>query len=133
VLVLGGLLGICVGLYGLLDAGGPPALGLPLLAGGVVAAAAGLLLGGRRTARTRYRPDPWALPEWLVAGSGVACAASFVWSQATSPSGLIVATTPLTVPPLPAVAAVGALLALLPAWLAPPPPTPAGRAAEVLR
>lgn len=133
VLVLGGLLGICVGLYGLLDAGGPPALGLPLLVAGVAAAGTGLFLGGRRTARTRYRPDPWALPEWLVAGSGIACAASFVWFQATGADGLVVATTPLAVPPLPTVAAVGALLALLPAWLAPPPPTPAGRTAEVFR
>lgn len=132
-LVLGGLLGICVGLYGLFDAGGPPALGLPVLAGGVAAAAAGLVLGGRRTVRSRYRPDPWALPEWLVAGSGVACAATFLWCAATAVDGLVVPTVPLTVPPLPAVAVVGASLALLPAWLAPPPPAPAGRPAEVPR
>ena len=36
----------------------------PLVAG------AGCALGGRRAGRTRYRPDPWALPEWLVVACG---------------------------------------------------------------
>ena len=45
---------------------------MPMLAGAV--AAGGMHFGGRRTGRTQYRPDPWALPEWLVAGSGVVAA-----------------------------------------------------------
>jgi energy-coupling factor transport system permease protein len=76
---LGGLIGVCVGLYGLLSGTGTTWLGLPMLLVGVVLSAAGLRLGGRRTGRTAYRPDPWALPEWLVSGSGlVAAAAVFV-------------------------------------------------------
>ena len=62
-----GLVGICVGVYALLDGGTPGALGLPLLvARASPPAVVGLLLAGRRSVRTRYRPDPWALPEWLV-------------------------------------------------------------------
>ena len=65
-LTSGGLLGVCIGSYGLLDAGSPPALGLPLLLLGVVLAAGGLVVGGRRATRSRYRPDPWSAPEWLT-------------------------------------------------------------------
>jgi energy-coupling factor transport system permease protein len=41
---------------------------------GVVAAFLGLAGAGGRVGRSRYRPDPWLLPEWLVLGSGVAAA-----------------------------------------------------------
>jgi energy-coupling factor transport system permease protein len=122
VLVIGGLLGVCVGVYGLLDAGGTQALGVPVLVAGIVAAAGGLALGGRRTVRTKYRPDPWALPEWLVAASGAVVAGTFVWSSVAGADGLVVPTVPLTMPPLPVLPAVAALVALAPAWLAPPPP-----------
>jgi energy-coupling factor transport system permease protein len=125
VLVLGGLLGICVGVYGLLDAGATRTLALPALGVGLVAACAGLLLGGRRTVRTRYRPDPWALPEWVVTVSGAAVATGFVWASVADVDGLVASTVPLTVPALPVVPTLAALLALLPAWLSPPPPRPA--------
>ncbi|MGW3799337.1 energy-coupling factor transporter transmembrane component T, partial [Streptomyces clavifer] len=50
-LTLGGLLGVCAGTYGLLAAEGA-VYGLPLLLAGLVAALAGLRLGGRRTRAT---------------------------------------------------------------------------------
>jgi energy-coupling factor transport system permease protein len=123
-LVLGGLMGICVGVYGLLDAGASRVLALPALGAGIAAACAGLLLGGRRTVRTRYRPDPWALPEWIVTASGVVVAGGFVWASLTGVDGFIAGTVPLTVPELPVIPTLAALVALLPAWLAPPPPRP---------
>ncbi len=86
-LTLGGLLGICAGTYGLLTAEGA-AYGLPLLLAGVVAALAGLRLGGRRTLRTRYRPDPWDLRAWLVTASGVAVAALLTLAAARDPAAL---------------------------------------------
>jgi energy-coupling factor transport system permease protein len=122
-LVLGGLVGICVGVYGLLDAGATRLLALPALGVGLVTACAGLMLGGRRTVRTRYRPDPWALPEWLVTASGVAVAAGFVGPSMAGDVALVASTVPLTVPALPLVPTAAALLGLLPAWLAPRPPT----------
>ncbi|MDX3643466.1 CbiQ family ECF transporter T component [Streptomyces sp. MB09-02B] len=76
-LTLGGLLGVCAGTYGVLTAEGG-GYGLPVLLAGVVAALAGLRLGGRRSPRTRYRPDPWGVRAWLVAGSGVAVAALLI-------------------------------------------------------
>jgi energy-coupling factor transport system permease protein len=119
-LVLAGLLGVVAGVYGLLDGGSPALLGLPLLGLGAGLAAAGLAVGGRRVRRTRYRPDPWALPEWLVTASGVAVAAVFV--AASGDARLRPAAAPLAVPPLPAAALVGLLVALLPALAAPPLP-----------
>jgi energy-coupling factor transport system permease protein len=73
-LMLAGLCGLCVGTYAVLDRTAPRILALPMLAAGAVAALVGLVGAGRQVVRTRYRPDPWRLPEWLVLGSGVAAA-----------------------------------------------------------
>ena len=62
-LVIGGLLGICVGAYGVLDETVAPILGLPMLAVGLAAAIGGFALGGRRLERTAYRPDRWTVVE----------------------------------------------------------------------
>jgi energy-coupling factor transport system permease protein len=122
-LVFGGLLGICVGVYGLLDASAAQWMGLPLLLSGSVLAALGIHHGGRRTGRSRYRPDPWALPEWLVAGCGVAAAAAAFATAATDPASLFLASV-TDPPPVPLLATLGILVALLPAVLAPPLPRP---------
>ena len=118
-----GLLGVCVGVYGLLDAQSPGALGLPMLLVGCAFAAVGLAVGGRRATRTRYRPDPWAAPEWGVALSGlVAAAAAVVASRGDGLAAM--QPDPTELPPLPLLAVAGVLVALLPAWLAPVPETP---------
>ena len=120
-LVFGGLLGVCIGIYGLLDGTASTWLGTPMLVAGLVVAAAGLRIGGRRTARTRYRPDPWALPEWLVAGSGVVAALAVLVDVHLSPADFFLA-SPTAVPPVPWLATVGILVAALPAFVAPPLP-----------
>ena len=78
-LMLGGLLGICVGTYALLDRTAPRLLALPMLALGVAVAVAGLASAGRRVERTRYRPDPWRWPEFVVMASGVVAGATGWW------------------------------------------------------
>ncbi len=126
-LVFGGLLGVCIGVYGLLDGTTSAWLGLPMLLAGAALAAAGIAVGGRRTGRTRYRPDPWALPEWLVAGSGVVAAVAMFVNVAVAPEELYLASVGM-VPPVPMIAVVGILVAMLPAVVAPPLP-PVVRAA----
>ncbi|WP_107095024.1 CbiQ family ECF transporter T component [Streptomyces chattanoogensis] len=119
-LTLGGLLGVCAGTYGLLsDAGG--GYGLPLLLAGLAAALGGLWLGGRRSVRTRYRPERWGLRACLVAASGIAVAALMIWANAYAPAALHPSAVPLTAPDLPLWPAASVLLGLLPAFVAPVP------------
>jgi energy-coupling factor transport system permease protein len=122
-LVFGGLLGVCIGVYGLLSGTGADWLGLPMLLLGAALGAAGIHLGGRRTGRSTYRPDPWALPEWLVTGSGMLAAVTMFVTLETDPASLVLASI-TAVPPVPLLATLGVLAALLPAILAPPLPRP---------
>ncbi|MEU3414041.1 energy-coupling factor transporter transmembrane component T [Streptomyces sp. NPDC006658] len=121
-LTLGGLLGVCAGTYGLLTAEGG-AYGLPVLLAGVLAALAGLRLGGRRSPRTRYRPDPWGAHAWLVAGSGAAVAALLTLASVRDPEALHPGVVPLVAPALPLWPAAAVLLALLPAFVIPREPS----------
>ena len=118
---LAGLVGVTAGTYGLLDAGSPSWLGLPILLGGVLLAVAGLVLGGRRRVRSRYRPDPWRVPEWLTAGSGAVAAGVLVAVSTLDPAALQGAAGTLTWPGLPVLPGLAVLLGLLPAWVTPHP------------
>jgi energy-coupling factor transport system permease protein len=120
-LVIGGLLGVCVGVYGLLDGGSAASAAPAPLGLGLALAAGGFVLGGRASIRTRYRPDPWRLPEWAVAGSGAFVAATFAVAASQGVPGMNLLVVPLVVPELPLLPVVGALVALLPAWVAPRP------------
>lgn len=122
-LVLVGLSGVCVGTYGLLDGTTPRALGLPMLVGGVVVAAFGAVRSSGRDVRTRYRPDPWALPEWGVAASGLTVAATVYAISAVDPTNLNPSLQPLTWPTLPLTATLAVLVGASAAVIAPPPAT----------
>jgi energy-coupling factor transport system permease protein len=125
---VGGLLLAAVGLYGMLDAGSMFGLGLPLTAAGAALCAAGMAVGGRRTTRSRYRPDPWRLVEWMVAGSGLAALVALSVASALDTPGLTVSFSPLAVPALPVLPIVGTLVALLPVLVSPAPRPAAGPA-----
>lgn len=121
-LLLGGLIGISLGVYGLLDATGPAWLGIPVLLLGVVMAIGGLALAGRRAVRSRYRPDPWSVPEWLTTTAGVAAVAGVVVTGLRDAAALNPDLLPLTGLPLPVAATLGILVAAVPAWVTPRPP-----------
>ncbi|HQR26637.1 MAG TPA: CbiQ family ECF transporter T component [Nocardioides sp.] len=118
-LLLAGLCGLGIGLYGLLDLTAPRVLALPMVVLGVVLALAGLSSAGARVERSRYRPDPWQWPETAVALCGLAVGATAWWLAGSAPwvahPGVDV------VPVLTAPALLGTLLGLAPAVLAPPP------------
>ncbi|MFM9136211.1 MAG: energy-coupling factor transporter transmembrane component T [bacterium] len=128
-----GLVAALVGCYGLLDATAPALLGLPMLVVGLGLAVAGLFLAGRRSVRTRYRPDPWALPEWGVAACGLATATAYVAAGMTGVPGLAGPVDPLAWPAVPPLLVAATLLSLLPAWIAPPLPTAPQRQTEPQR
>ncbi len=115
VLLLGGLVGIALGLFGLLGATG---WGWVILAAGLALAVAGIGLAGRRVPRTRYRPDPWGWQESLTAASGIGAA---VIVSATAAGSL---TVPLTWPTLTPLALLSVLAAAAPSIITPTPPQP---------
>ena len=59
-LLVGGIVAIAIGSYGLLDSTAPRYLGLPMLLGGVALGWVGVVSSGRRVERSRYRPGPVA-------------------------------------------------------------------------
>jgi energy-coupling factor transport system permease protein len=126
-LTLGGLLLVAFGLYGVLDptrSPGVPAVALVALGAGLSSALAGLVLGGRQVRVTVYRPDRWRWPETLTALSGALAAALTLAERQVSPDDLLMPLQPLAAPTLPLLATLGILIAVLPAYLTPPPPTP---------
>lgn len=139
-LVIIGLCGSLIGLYGLLEGGSPgvaglPILGWPMLVGGTALALAAGVIAGRRVSRTRYRPDPWGLPEWIAATSGLVPAAVFT---ALGASGVLLGpASPPAWPTVSAAAVVAVLVAVLPALATPrvpvsvPPATFTPRKASV--
>lgn len=123
-LLLGGLVAAAIGVFGLVGSGSPALLGLPMLILGGAAAVGSLVLAGRARVRTRYRPDPWSWPEWVVTSSGVAVAAAFTLASAVDTAGMEAEFDPPSWPSLPVFALIGLAIALLPAWAAPPLPRP---------
>jgi energy-coupling factor transport system permease protein len=118
-LTVTGLLAICAGSYGLLSAGTPGLLGVPLTCVGAAVAVAGFVVGNRASGRSHYRPDVWRLPEFAVVAAGAAAAVALSVVAHVNPASLDAASQPLTLPDvsLPLLAAV--LAGVLPAWLAP--------------
>jgi energy-coupling factor transport system permease protein len=127
VLMAGGLVGLCIGGYGLMAADSPRYLGMPAILGGGLLCTAGLAVGGRRVRRTTYRPDPWRAPEFMVAGFGLVSAV-VLFLTAGDAADLNPSFAPLQWPTMPALPAVAVLLAAL-AGVVSPPPVPAARPA----
>ncbi len=121
-LLLLGLVGVCLGVYALLDGGTPGTVGLPLLVLGLLAGIVGMVLSGRRSIRTRYRPDPWALPEWLVSLAGVVPAVTLLAVSVLDPAVLVGPTSPPAWPALPLLPALAIAFGALAGVVAPRPP-----------
>ncbi|HET7901523.1 MAG TPA: energy-coupling factor transporter transmembrane component T [Candidatus Nanopelagicales bacterium] len=121
-LLLLGLVGVVLGLYGLLDGGTPGAAGPVVLVLGLAAGATGMVLASRRSIRTRYRPDPWALPEWLVVLAGAVPAVVLVAVSITDPPALVGPVAPPAWPALPLGPALAVLVGAAAGFAAPPPP-----------
>lgn len=117
--VVAGLLLAAIGVYGIVDAGSLFGLGLPLMAVAIVLCGVGLSVSGRRFRRTRYRPDRWGVSEWLIVASGLAALGAMALAHALGVPGVTVSFTPLAMPPLPLLPAVGIVVAAAPAFIAP--------------
>lgn len=121
-LLIGGLLALCVGSYGMFGGATSARTVLPAMALGVVLCVAGLTIGSRRVLHTDYRPDPWGIPECLVAGAGLTTAVVFGVVGRYDASNLNPSLSPLAWPGLPIVPFIGVLIAATAVFTAPPPP-----------
>lgn len=117
-----GLIGVCVGLFGLLDQGDIPlVLSLALLIGGLALGVAGIALAGRRSPVTIYRPDPWGVPEALTLECGLWTVGLVYAAMSLHPDAATMPTEPLGVPAVPLLALLGFLIAALPGIFTPDP------------
>ncbi len=120
--LLGSLTLGLIGVYAMLDASAPMIVGAVLLVSGGTLAIIGVRIAGARSPRSRYRPDPWRLPEWVTASSGLAPAAAFIAASVLTIPGMSTPVDPAQWPQLPIIAVAGLAIALLPAWVTPQPP-----------
>jgi energy-coupling factor transport system permease protein len=116
-----GLLLAAIGVYGVIDSSSMFGLGLPIITLAFTLCAVGMAVSGRRSTRTRYRPDPWGLPEWCVVASGAIALTTMLVARALDVSGTVVSFQPLAVPALPLLPVVGILVAATPAFVIPAP------------
>lgn len=124
-LMLVGLVGVCVGVYAVLDTTAPRYLAQPLLLAGALVAVLGMVNAGRRVERSRYRPDRWRWPEVVVAASGVLVGLMLRQVSRTDPDTAYPSL--LDFPDVTALALVAVLVGLVPALAAPPAATVAAR------
>jgi energy-coupling factor transport system permease protein len=90
-----------------------------VLLGGLGIATIGMVFGGRRVTRTRYRPDRWRGAEVAVAACGIGAGALLFLTVRVDPNALYPSLSPLTWPELTLLPAVAVLLAAAPALVAP--------------
>lgn len=127
-LLLGGLCCACVGSYAVIAANTTDWLALPMILLGLLGCVLAAVLAGRGSGRTRYRPDPWRGPEWLVLGAGLLVATTFTALDRLVPLAMMPSTSPPTWPQLPVIALLAIGLAATPAVAA--PPLPIGRSTK---
>lgn len=120
--LLVGSFGALAGVYGLFDATTPTAVALALALGGTLVASLAGVYRARSDRRTRYRRDPWGLPETLTALSGLLTAAAAVAAGLSSSPVTRMETLPVQGLALPLLALPVLAVAAAPAWVTPAPP-----------
>lgn len=120
IIPVAGLLALAIGTYAVADNGPGARFGLGLLGVGAVLVVAGVAVGGRRSVRTRYRPDPWGAAEWVTVGAGALALVLMVVAGRTG-TALAGEVAPLRLPTLPPLPALGLLFAAAPALVTPEP------------
>lgn len=120
-----GLALLCLGMFTLLTSSGTMVPAALLLAG-LLVSSAGLYRLGRGQARTRYRPEPWSGPEWVVTLAGLASAIGIFVSGGLAAGALHPSLQPLVWPVGHPLAVASLLTTMLPAVAAPPLPRTSG-------
>lgn len=96
-LLVAGVVCLPLGLYGLLGAV-PSTTSWVLLGVGIGASVAGVAAAGRGVVRSRYRPDYWGAPEWIVTTSGLVGLMASLMIARLDPTALHPSVQPLAWP-----------------------------------
>lgn len=120
--LLAGLIFATIGTYGLLGTGSAPIWSLLLMSVGIISATFSMVLAGKRSTRTRYRPNLWKLPDVVTAACGAGVASAFLAASWINPLAMSTATSPPAWPSIPFLAVLGIALVTLPAFVTPEPP-----------
>jgi energy-coupling factor transport system permease protein len=117
---LGGLVGLGIGLFELLDSGSASGVALAVIGFGGALVVGGMAIASHGS-RSRYRPDRWRGAEWLVIAAGLAAVAGVVAAGASEPTSLSQPLYPLGLPAVPLSGLAGILVATLPSVISPAP------------
>lgn len=125
VALLAGIVCIVVGLFFLLGTASREweIWGLAIVALGIVSATFSLIFAGRRSTRTRYRPNTWLPADLWTVGCGAFTALAFALAARVDPVGMATSTQPPVWPSLPVLALAALVVAALPAYFTPRPPS----------
>jgi energy-coupling factor transport system permease protein len=121
-LVLASLSLALIGVYSLLTAGMSAVIAIAILFIGLVLGGVTLWRAGRTRIRTVYRPDTWAMPEYLVSVAGVAVLGNFLIARLQADQVFVLTPELNTWPALPLWGLLAFLISCTPAITAPRPP-----------
>jgi energy-coupling factor transport system permease protein len=121
VLIIGGMCGLCLGAYALLDGSLAGSLGVPAFLAGTLLCCCGLFIGGRRVHRSQYRPDRWLTSEWITTIAGLVPATIALAGVGFATSSLNPSTQPIAWPSLPLLPAMAIVFAAIAGIVTPPP------------
>lgn len=127
--LLAGLLFATVGAYGLLGTGAAHWWGPGFIAAGMLFIVVSLMLAGKRSIRTRYRPNVWHASDVATALVGAVVAIFFVIANRLSPDVLAPSVSPPAWPSLSILTVAALAIATIPAIITPAPPR--GSSADV--
>lgn len=122
VLTVGGLIALCIGIFGLLDNAAPRLFRWPVFVLGVALAVASLAFSSRERTVTSYRPEPYDLVAHTVGLSGLASGALMVLASQHTPQHLNPATAPAAFPIIDLATLTAAVIGLLSLLASPPVP-----------
>ena len=120
-LIVGSLL-VLVGLYGLLGTGTGTWWGPTLVVAGIGCTLTSVALAGRRSIRTRYRPNSWQIADIGTAACGLGVVVCFAAAATVFPAAMHPSTAPPAWPSLPFLGVLGIVITVAPAFFTPPPP-----------